>query len=281
MLFAGATVMDRLDAGTNGRAALWAGALRIVGAHPWLGIGPMHFAYVPTLGGAHPHNVVLQVAAEWGLPAAGLVVALGVGAGAAWLRHARRAADAPWAAGLTCALAAAVANGLVDGVVIAPVSQMVAALGVGALLAEALGPARGVPPRPVPPPAPWRGLALAAVALPAAAVLLAVAASDGPTLHRRGYDLRGAAVSAYDLPRFWSTGQIAGHLPPARARFWPDESAGGPPGERARVPEGRPGVPVPPASQKTDATRLRTSTGRRYPRPTPAASAALPASSNG
>ena len=34
---------------------------------PWLGIGPMQFAALASVVGAHPHNWPLQVAAEWGL----------------------------------------------------------------------------------------------------------------------------------------------------------------------------------------------------------------------
>lgn len=35
---------------------------------PWVGIGPMHFAHYTNPVAAHPHNVYLQVSAEWGLP---------------------------------------------------------------------------------------------------------------------------------------------------------------------------------------------------------------------
>lgn len=224
VLFAGsATVLDRAEDGLNGRGQLWAGALRMVAEHPWLGVGPMHFVYAPTRSGAHPHNLVLQIASEWGVPAALLAVALALGAGVGWLRHARRAApaDPAWMAGLTAAFAGAAVYSLVDGFLIAPVSQILAVLVLGALLAEALPEAR----RPLPVRASWRDVALAGVALPALAALLAVAASDGPTLGRRAYDLRASQVSSYGLPRFWSTGQIAGLLPPEQARRWPAPAA--------------------------------------------------------
>ena len=224
LLFAdGPTVAGRLDAGSNGRAALWAAALRMIGAHPALGVGPMHYAYYPAAEGAHPHNAVLQIAAEWGAPAALVAVALALGAGACWLRHARAAGErgaapreALWAAGLTAGLTAALANALVDGFVVAPTSQAVAALAVGALLAEAT--ARR-PPRPVRLAA---SAPLGALACASLAVLLAVAASDLPGLHRAHYDLRFAHVGPADTPRFWLCGKLAGVVPADAARFWPE-----------------------------------------------------------
>ncbi len=223
VLFGGtATVLDRTEVGLNGRGELWFGALRMVAEHPWLGVGPMHFVYAPSLFGAHPHNLALQIAAEWGVPAALLAVALVLGAGAGWLRHARYASapDALWTAGLTAAFAGALVYSCIDGILIAPVSQIIAVLVLGALLADVLPDA----PRRTAQHASWRDLALAGVALPALAVLLAVVASDGPTLARRSYDLRASQVSSYGLPRFWSTGQIAGRLPPEQARRWPEVS---------------------------------------------------------
>lgn len=230
LLFAGsATVLDRADAGLNGRADLWAGAVRMVVEHPWLGVGPMHYVYAPSPLGAHPHNLVLQLASEWGVPAMLLMAALALGAGAGWLRHAHRAqtSDAAWMAGLTAAFAGALAYSLVDGILIAPVSQIMATLVLGALVAEALPASRVLlVTRPSWQDASWRDVALAGVALPALAVLLAVAASDGPTLARRPYDFRAAQVGSFGTPRFWSTGQIAGRLPPEQARRWPAPAGG-------------------------------------------------------
>ena len=39
--------------------------------HPLLGVGPLNFAaFANPIGVAHPHNVILKIAAEWGIPAA-------------------------------------------------------------------------------------------------------------------------------------------------------------------------------------------------------------------
>jgi O-antigen ligase len=60
----------------SGRFYLWQLAVDYVRESPWLGIGPMHYASRPNLKAAHPHNLYLQVAAEWGLPM--LILMLGV-----------------------------------------------------------------------------------------------------------------------------------------------------------------------------------------------------------
>lgn len=221
--FSGAsTVLDRIDAGSNGRVELWTSALRMVEARPWLGVGPMHYSYYPSEFAAHPHNLALQIAAEWGLPAALLATTLGLAAGTRWLRHTRRVAPnkALWTAGLTIAFVASFTNAMVDGFLIAPMSQIVAALGAGALLAEVLPANRQAASSPL------RFVCLAVVVLPSLAVLLAVVVSDSPRLWRAHYDLRFAHVGTSDTPRFWLCGRIAGRIPEDNAQFWPDTFTG-------------------------------------------------------
>ncbi len=56
----------------SGRLQLWSRALEMTVATPWLGAGPAHFAHYGrdlSGGNAHPHNWVLQIGSEWGLPA--------------------------------------------------------------------------------------------------------------------------------------------------------------------------------------------------------------------
>ena len=50
------------------RLNLWRLAIDYLVREPWLGVGPMHFAHYPNPTAAHPHNIYLQVASEWGLP---------------------------------------------------------------------------------------------------------------------------------------------------------------------------------------------------------------------
>jgi O-antigen ligase len=62
----------------SARWNLWRLSVESALAHPLLGLGPMHFAYINNGDGAHPHNFWLQVAAEWGIPAALLIVSVTV-----------------------------------------------------------------------------------------------------------------------------------------------------------------------------------------------------------
>lgn len=50
------------------RFYLWRLALDMIQTHPLLGVGPMHYADHFNGEAAHPHNIYLQIAAEYGLP---------------------------------------------------------------------------------------------------------------------------------------------------------------------------------------------------------------------
>ena len=64
---------------SSGRDWLIERSMELAVAHPWLGVGPAHFSVYNQLSSvpsAHPHNLILQIAAEWGLPAATLLLYL-------------------------------------------------------------------------------------------------------------------------------------------------------------------------------------------------------------
>ena len=129
--FLGQVVQRSLDNPGSSRGALWSCAALMVQQHPWLGAGPLHYAQLcaPLGIAAHPHNWVLQIAAEWGL----LVVACLGGVVVCALRALRRRGtqlppgDTANQAMLTCWLATGVAvllDGLVSGLLVMPVSQL-------------------------------------------------------------------------------------------------------------------------------------------------------------
>jgi putative inorganic carbon (HCO3(-)) transporter len=65
-------VLERTAANpSSSRNLLWGLALQFIAAHPWFGIGPLHFAHNGSriYTGAHPHDWMLQIAVEWGVPA--------------------------------------------------------------------------------------------------------------------------------------------------------------------------------------------------------------------
>lgn len=135
-LGAPATTINRLSDITSlsHRDVIWTMALEYIAAHPFLGIGPMHFAYYPNPIAAHPHMSLLQWAAEWGLPSALLVLGVVLYAGMSFVRQLRAAVPAGDAQAYTLRLAllaslsAAAVQSLVDGVIVMPYSQTLLAV---------------------------------------------------------------------------------------------------------------------------------------------------------
>jgi O-antigen ligase len=129
-----AGVENRLDnlSTLSGREVIWGLALQQITQHPWLGIGPMHLASIHNEVAAHPHNSVLQLAAEWGIPAALawlMAAAIGLIAFLRPLRHVEE--DGVLRVCLAAALLAAAAQSLVDGVIVIPYTQLWLVLVVG------------------------------------------------------------------------------------------------------------------------------------------------------
>lgn len=58
----------RLTTSLSSRDLLWLQAWEMIVQRPWVGFGPMHFADIVNSVAAHPHQALLQWAAEWGVP---------------------------------------------------------------------------------------------------------------------------------------------------------------------------------------------------------------------
>jgi O-antigen ligase len=122
----------------SGRMFLWKLALGLIAEHPLLGAGPQHFAHFghALYMAAHPHDWLLQIAVEWGIPACLCLVAiLLLGArGLAGATSRIAAADGPQqdiATTLIVAVSAIVVDGLFSGVLVMPQSQIAIALVLG------------------------------------------------------------------------------------------------------------------------------------------------------
>jgi len=123
---------------SSGRFELWAYAWRYIQDNPWLGIGPMHYAYYPGPTHAHPHNSVLQWASEMGIPATLLALYLVFSGLTAWVKkfyrlqseHALYVPPHLWI-GLFAALCSGLIYSLFSGVIVMPLSQMMMVLIVG------------------------------------------------------------------------------------------------------------------------------------------------------
>jgi O-antigen ligase len=198
--------LDQLALGSN-RSLLLASSWEAIESHPWLGLGPMQFAAIPHVWAAHPHDWILQLASEWGLPALALAL---WGLRRLFLLALRAARSAPQdAAGpmlpLACAATIALVYGLVDGILVMPVSQSAAALVFGALLGCARAPLPATPAAR-PPALPRWTLALAAALLQAAAIA---------DLAWYACATIGAAMQSEEAQRFFPTHNLW-------PRFWSD-----------------------------------------------------------
>jgi len=134
-------VQTVLRGDTNDRIYLWTHAWKMIQAHPWLGVGPMHYAWYPNNMAAHPHNSVVQLACEWGLPATGLILFfLGYGL-FRWLKrfNANTLKAAPESeqvlvVALFFTVVASAFYSLVDGVIVMPLSQVMMAVVLGLMI---------------------------------------------------------------------------------------------------------------------------------------------------
>lgn len=117
----------------SGREVLWDIAWTQIQAHPWLGIGPMHLAAIRNDFGAHPHNAILQLAAEWGIPAAlAFIIPVGFGIVRLLVRiRQQQVTSGPLLVCLTASILAISAQSMVDGVIVIPYTQTLLVLIVG------------------------------------------------------------------------------------------------------------------------------------------------------
>lgn len=58
---------DRINFSLSAREILWEKAVQMMIERPILGYGPMHFASVDSIA-SHPHQIILQIGSEWGVP---------------------------------------------------------------------------------------------------------------------------------------------------------------------------------------------------------------------
>jgi len=183
--------------GLSRREVLWKHAWATIVEHPWLGVGPMHFASLKNWVAAHPHQALLQIGSEWGLPVLAIIMATV----AVWLlkvfgevrsSDATVGADLRWA--LLFAVLSSMVQSMVDGVLVMPYPQLWLAITVGWCSARCLPRFQGEGVRvPL-----WLPLSLWAAAN---IVLVAVAVLSYP-------DLVGAPEYCGGGPRFWCSGRI-------------------------------------------------------------------------
>jgi O-antigen ligase len=193
-----AAVPDGLQNATlTGRDVLWKAAAEAWMTRPLLGLGPMQLAATASFVGAHPHNWILQLLAEWGAVASALLIA--------WLvLTARRllvqGVPTRSAAAVWLALLAALALALVDGNLVMPVTQSVFVLLCGVARAQAPA-ARQTSTR-------WLRLLVALVIAAAAVHALQFANASFAQQEAETAEFRKRHPGAWLTPRLWETGTM-------------------------------------------------------------------------
>jgi len=127
---------DSLRTGLSGREIIWSLAWEMSLAHPWLGVGPMHFSATFNPVAAHPHQVLLQWAAEWGLPATLMALVLGLWGMGSSVGRLRGNNPDYMAAARWLAIAGALLLAQVDGVFVMPYVETWLAILIGLSLPE-------------------------------------------------------------------------------------------------------------------------------------------------
>jgi len=128
LMASGDTGLDGLSriaegAALSGREVLWSLAVEGITARPLLGAGPMMFSALRNDFAAHPHNVVLQFAYEWGIPLTLLAAAVALKLLYRQLRKCRQDND-PLRVALLMSIAGGLVQAQVDGVLIMPFGQI-------------------------------------------------------------------------------------------------------------------------------------------------------------
>jgi O-antigen ligase len=127
---------------TNDRLALWNQAILMIKTYPIFGVGPMHYAWFNKTNG-HPHNSMLQIAAEWGLPATAIILAIAIYAFYYWFKkfspnqvQAKSTLDKNLSVILFFTMITNTAYSMVDGVIVMPISQVLMFTMIGLMLGQ-------------------------------------------------------------------------------------------------------------------------------------------------
>jgi O-antigen ligase len=196
----------RLTSSLSRRDIIWKQAAETAVIHPFLGVGPMHLADLPNGVAAHPHQAFLQWAAEWGVLSALLVTMLvGNGARAVFVVLRRRrdstSEEDVFRLCLAAAAVAALAQAMVDGVLVMPYSQLWVALLGGWLFGLQPPTIMRNPIRPA------RSFGWGAAFAASVAILSAVVVRDHPHLQARE-EAFAKTLGGHYQPRFWAQGII-------------------------------------------------------------------------
>lgn len=204
-----AALRSNMRFGLSKREVIWQIAWEMFKNNPWLGVGPMHFSAEVNGVAAHPHQVVLQWLAEWGLFATVAACALatwGMLHGIDFLRHNTRAE--PVDAALWLSIGGALAIAQVDGVFVMPYTEIWLAILIGLALArwQQQQPAT-VSPSSVKPAERLQNYSYRTLAIAVLLILGNVLVNEVPTLPEDSQYHMETQRTGF-TPRFWLQGWI-------------------------------------------------------------------------
>jgi O-antigen ligase len=199
-----ANALDRLREGASlsQRDVIWGAAWRGIVEQPWFGAGPMMFSATGTGVASSTHNVTLQLAYEWGVPFALLVIAATVRV--LWRQFERCRSDAdPTRLVLWMCVVGGLIEAQLDGLLVAPHSQLMFAV-LCAWLMSLDPPVKATLSG-------WRARAWSGVRFLPLLMALALWLAVRPELSRlEAWELESLQKTriGYFQPRFWLQGVI-------------------------------------------------------------------------
>jgi len=126
----------------SGRTALWHVCFKIMEYHPFVGVGPLHYYWYTTIG-THPHNSLLQLGAEWGLPATFIMISLAGKGFYCWFKKfnynsvsIQHKLECNLTVILFFTIITNAAYSLVDGVIVMPISQVLMFTIIGIMIGQ-------------------------------------------------------------------------------------------------------------------------------------------------
>lgn len=188
---------DRLTTSLSGRDVLWGNAWHMFLEHPWLGGGGMSFAAQANPLGAHPHQVVLQLMAEWGGPITLLFFGLLLRAFFVFSREqgARGGQSTSLRSCLLASFIASFVHAMFDGSLVMPYTQIWLSILIGWAWGGS-GDKR-----------PGRCLFFKIASVFVSAFLLFVLFRDAPEIIQRN-NIESRSTCWREAPRFWYNGII-------------------------------------------------------------------------
>ncbi len=188
----------------HSRLFLWREAFSLFLKSPLWGVGPMHLAHFPNRAGAHPHNIYIQMIAEWGIfcGLVAILLLLSVMRRAAAVIHERDEGCFPVAVFVACA--GALVDGLFSGNFVMPNSQLWLALSFGLLVNITREPiAMGL--RMDAPPLVWRVVLVSIVMVQVWFFIQSLGEFKGSQTTMLGAT-PPPNIGSLDRPRFWRKG---------------------------------------------------------------------------